>query len=309
MFSSRGWRYSEPEPISTSTGTSVLINGIPEDKDEDEDEGEDKVLTNHEDNDSRSRRHTASSTPHPSTPAPIRRSARISNILSPSTQLLPPLLDSPIQQISTPLPPSTEAVVTLSERVIEAFRTPASYLNNHLAPTIRTHIQSTQQTLSNVISVAVLVHLFEFVFLIRTLIPTSYPVTIPALNAGADRIITTEPVTFTLPDLFRVLEGRRFWIPVLTWAVVSVVLPGLVGYFVNLTKGPMSRMRSGGAYVCDPLTFALAKGILGWIVWYRGWVQSESLKTVENAVGKEVLVLVNSAVVGLVALWEGLVAR
>jgi len=38
-------------------------------------------------------------------------------------------------------------------------------------------------------------------------------------------------------------------------------------------------------------------------------VSTEGLKTVEEAVGREVLVLVGSMVVGLVGLWEGLMTQ
>lgn len=115
-------------------------------------------------------------------------------------------------------------------------------------------------------------------------------------------------MTFKLPDLFTVLEGSRFWGPVSAWAIASVLVPGLVGYFVNLTRSPTARNVRGG-YICDPLTFALAKGILGWILFYRRTVSTEGLKTVEEAVGREVLVLVGSMVVGLVGLWEGLMTQ
>lgn len=136
--------------------------------------------------------------------------------------------------------------------------------------------------------------------LVYSLIPATYPVTIPP-------VASPSPITVNLPDLFTVLEGR-FWLPVLTWVVVSVLIPGLVGYFVNLTRSPAARKASGG-YVCDPLIFALAKGLLGWILFYRRTVKSEALKVVEDAVGREVLVLVGSMVVGLVGLWEGLMTR
>jgi len=161
-------------------------------------------------------------------------------------------------------------------------------------------VQSTQQSLSNVVSVAVLVHLVELGALVYRLIPATYPVTIPP-------VASPSPITVNLPDLFAVLEGR-FWVPVLTWIVVSVLIPGLVGYFVNLTRSPTALKASGG-YVCDPLTFALAKGLLGWILFYRRTVDSEGLKVVEGAVGKEVLVLVGTIVIGLVGLWEGLMTR
>ena len=48
----------------------------------------------------------------------------------------------------------------------------------------------------------------------------------------------------------------------------------------------------------DPLVFAVAKAVVGWAVWYRGVVGGEGLGTVEGAVGREVLVVVGSAVVG-----------
>lgn len=218
---------------------------------------------------------------------------------SPSAQLLAEP-ETPAPHTTT-LPPSPAVVADLVEASTEDIRARISiYLHERLTPAVTRRVQSTQQSLSNVVSVAVLVHVVELGALVYRLIPATYPVTLPP-------IASPSPITVNLPDLFAVLEGR-FWIPVLTWAVVSVLIPGLVGYFVNLTRSPTALKASGG-YACDPLTFALAKGLLGWILFYRRTINSEGLKVVEEAVGKEVLVLVGSIVVGLVGLWEGLMTR
>ena len=78
------------------------------------------------------------------------------------------------------------------------------------------------------------------------------------------------------------------------------MIPVFAGYFVNLTR------RGGrGGYVVDPVVFALAKGLVGWTVWYRRIAgERGKLAVVEGAIGKEVMVIVGSAVLGLISLWE-----
>lgn len=278
LKSARGYSDSvEPEP-TIAVVTTTHINGIPE---EDTSEPDPQL-----------HQRTGSTTP-----TLTHRSAR--HPQSPSAQLLAEP-ETPAQH-TIPLPPSPSVVADLVEASAEDIRARIStYLHEYLTPAVTRRVQLTRQSLSNVVSVAVLVHVVELGALVYRLIPATYPVTIPP-------VASPSPITVNLPDLFAVLEGR-FWVPVLTWVVVSVLIPGLVGYFVNLTRSPTARKASNG-YVCDPLTFALAKGLLGWTLFYQRTVNSEGLKVVEEAVGKEVLVLVGSIVVGLVGLWEGLMTR
>ncbi|KAF8457626.1 hypothetical protein BDZ91DRAFT_767235 [Kalaharituber pfeilii] len=300
---------AEPEPFSTATATSTAaINGMPE---------SDDASTEQKPIDSTVRTRTGSLTPQPPPSPRARRSNRITKaaIAEPTGSSSAVALPQTPAPNTIPLPPSPAQVATLIESRTNDLRTHiSSYIHSHLTPTITTRIKFTQKILSNVISIAVLVHVFELVSLVRTLIPATYLVTIPPLTGGEQVPITltSKSTTFKLPDLFILLEGGRFWIPVLTWALVSVIVPGLVGYFVNMTKGgaPAGRKQAHvGGYVCDPLTFALAKGLLGWAVWYRKVWQTEALGTVETAVGKEVLVLVGSGVVGVMGMWEGVMAR
>ncbi|RPB28948.1 hypothetical protein L211DRAFT_249550 [Terfezia boudieri ATCC MYA-4762] len=272
---------SEPEPTVAVVPTTH-INGIPEEHTSEPDP--------------QLRRRTGSTTP-----GPTRRSARIilNHMQSPSAQLLGEP-ETPASH-TIPLPPSPAVVADLVEASTQDIRARISiYLHEHLTPVVTRRLQSTQQSLSNVVSVAVLVHAVELGALVYRLIPATYPVTVPP-------VASLNPIAVNLPDLFAVLESR-FWVPVLTWVVVSVLIPGLVGYFVNLTRGPTALNASGG-YVCDPLTFALAKGLLGWILFCQRTVNFEGLRVVEEAVGKEVLAFVGSIVVGLVGLWEGLMSR
>lgn len=274
---------SEPEP-SNALATIPRTNGIPE---EDTSSEPDPQL----------RRRTGSTTP-----APTRHTA-LNQIQSPSTQLLgsPTKRWDSLTDDAIPLPPSPAVVADLVEASTENLRARIStYTHEHLTAAITRRVRSTQQSLGNVVSVAVLVHLFELGTLVCKLMPASYPVTIPPIAH-----LHTEPVVVNFPDLFTLLEGDHFWNPIATWALVSIGVPVTVGFFFNLTRNPTAKT----GYVCDPLTFALAKGILGWILFYKRTFSTEGLGVVEEAIGREVLVLMGSMVVGLVGLWEGLMTR
>lgn len=172
--------------------------------------------------------------------------------------------------------------------------------------------------LSNVVSVNAVTLTYEAVFLLYELIPLVYLVTIPAVPS-----LGTGTRSFHLPDLF-VLLTTEFWGPFLTWLTTSVLMPLGNAYFFNLTATAANVARSTKPYDptasttpeeyrTDPLTFAVTKALVAYLVHYKGFnfmglLGDESLKIVGAGVGKDTQ-LIGSGIAGLAAIWESILRK
>lgn len=159
--------------------------------------------------------------------------------------------------------------------------------------------QATRAWLSTVHSVVSAIALFELYRLRPEVLPDRYAFTIPAIS-----FLGTRDYPVHLPDMFALVTAG-FWVPVLTWALTSVVLPSLAGYFFNLSAAAAAttqahtdhqqqqqqqaaaiRTRRSSAigssgpdphhhnrpaeYVVDPVTFSIVKAIVTYVVYAQG---------------------------------------
>lgn len=124
-----------------------------------------------------------------------------------------------------------------------------------------------------------------------------------------------EPTRVVLPDLF-VLLTSGFWSPVLTWLATSVVVPAANAAVFNLvatTVGPKTSKVEDDAHPIDPLSFAVTKALVAYLVHYKGFsfgglLGEQAVGFVGTSVGKE-LQLVGAGVSGLAAIWEGILKK
>jgi hypothetical protein len=118
-----------------------------------------------------------------------------------------------------------------------------------------------------------------------------------------------------LPDLFNLLSLDIFWKPFLSWAFVTLALPLVFAYAVNLpavSSAGISRRHiyAHGGRSFDPITFAVTKSILVFAVFYRACplIPKESVSTIASAVGSEILLL-NSIIAFVYGLYDAILAH
>jgi hypothetical protein len=117
----------------------------------------------------------------------------------------------------------------------------------------------------------------------------------------------------SLPDLFVILTGY-YWSATLTWAATSLLVPGVFGYFYNLT---LREVRRGGAgesvsvakYTTDPLSFNIVKALATWLVYVQGIsfgvISPAVAERVDGAIyGGSTAVLIGSGIGILAALYD-----
>ncbi|KAI5779233.1 hypothetical protein EDC01DRAFT_621512 [Geopyxis carbonaria] len=160
--------------------------------------------------------------------------------------------------------------------------------------------------LSNVISVNAIALTLEVSFLFISVIPLTYEVTIPGIPT-----LGTHNKIFVLPDLF-VLLTSAFWSPFLTWLMTAIIGPFINASLFNLVAATVA-VKDGSEYKADPLTFAVTKALLVYLVHYKdfffwGLCNPKSVQIVGNSVGRE-LQLVAAGIAGLAAIWEGILRR
>ncbi|KAK4121420.1 cytochrome P450 [Parathielavia appendiculata] len=186
--------------------------------------------------------------------------------------------------------------------------------------------EATQQTrawLSTVHSVVSAIALFELYRLRQEVLPDRYAFTVPAVRA-----LGTPDYPVYLPDMFALVTAG-FWGPTLTWALTSVLLPSLAGYFFNLSLGAAQAqsvgvsasggrvVRRGGpvAYVVDPVMFSIVKAVVTYVVYAQGvtfWglISLESVSRINSALYSGWRgVLVGTAVSGLTAVYDAVLRK
>ena len=172
---------------------------------------------------------------------------------------------------------------------------------------------ATRETLSTVTSILFVVAAFELYHIRPEILANRYAFTIPAVNA-----IGTDDYPVYLPDMFLVLTSS-FWSPALTWALTSVVLPSIFGYFFNLSAashaGPRTRARATNETVVDPLTFSIVKAIVSFVVYAQGstlcgLLNEVSIDRLNGAVyGGWRGILVGTAVTGIVSIYDAVLRK
>ncbi|EFY86220.1 hypothetical protein J3459_003829 [Metarhizium acridum] len=173
---------------------------------------------------------------------------------------------------------------------------------------------ATRETLSTVTSILFVVAAFELYFIRPEILANRYAFTIPAIRA-----IGTPDYPIYLPDMFLILTSS-FWSPALTWALTSVVLPSLFGYFFNLTatshSGPRTRSKAAlNDTVVDPLTFSIVKALISYVVYgqgvtFGGFLSETSIERLNGAVyGGYKGILVGTAVTGIVSIYEAVLRK
>lgn len=173
---------------------------------------------------------------------------------------------------------------------------------------------ATRDTLSTVTSILFLVSAFELYHIRPEILANRYAFTVPALS-----LLGTPDYPVYLPDMFLILTAS-FWSPALTWALTSLVLPCLAGYFFNLNNaasysGPRTRSRSAAAVVVDPLTFSIAKALVSYVVYaqhatFGGLLSETAIERLDGAVyGGYKGVLVGTAITAITSIYEAVLKK
>ncbi|KAF4121061.1 hypothetical protein GMORB2_2547 [Geosmithia morbida] len=177
---------------------------------------------------------------------------------------------------------------------------------------------ATRDSLSTIHSIVLLVSAFELLFVRAEVLPSRYAFTVPAVPA-----IGTSDYPVYLPDMFLLLTSS-FWYPALTWALTSLVLPSLFGYFFNLSatssvnaSAPRTRARAAAVpdYAVDPLTFSVAKALLSFVVYGQkatlgGLLPVSSITRLDRAVyGGYKGILTGTAVTGLASIYDAVLRK
>jgi hypothetical protein len=217
--------------------------------------------------------------------------------------------------VKVPIPPSPAVVADAIESGANAIKDSAMKVVEKVS--VQGKATDLRDRLSNVVSVNAVTLVYEAVCLLYRLIPFVYLVKVPAISA-----IGTAPHNLLLPDLF-VLLTTDFWGPFLAWLTTAILVPLGNAYFFNLTATAASVARSkpydptistsAEEYKTDPLTFAVTKALVAYLVHYKsfnflGLLGSESLKVVEAGVGRETQ-LIGAGIAGLAAVWESALRR
>lgn len=127
------------------------------------------------------------------------------------------------------------------------------------------YLTNSRELLSSVHAIHLLFILVEAWGLQAETLPwtKAFQYTVPfAQTLGLD-----SPRWATYPNFFVLLE-ESFWAPTLLWLFISLILPLVSGWAVNLTR--QSTVSSKRAYPVDPVAFNITKALLAWAVHGRG---------------------------------------
>ncbi|KAF1823476.1 uncharacterized protein K489DRAFT_379465 [Dissoconium aciculare CBS 342.82] len=203
-----------------------------------------------------------------------------------------------------PGPPSPSVVADVVEQ--EARRLQAGVDEFYRGTGVAEGIAYLRETCSSVVAVQTTFLLLEAYALQRHLMPWNYAFDLPGVAA-----LGVGPTAVFLPDLFVILTGY-YWSATLTWAATSLLVPGVLGYFYNLTL--REARRGGGAggvarYTTDPLSFNIAKALATWLVYVQGLgfgaISPAVAERVDGAIyGGSTAVLIGSGIGILAALYD-----
>ncbi|KAG6017901.1 hypothetical protein E4U43_008394 [Claviceps pusilla] len=212
-----------------------------------------------------------------------------------------------------PLPATPADVANAFDRSTVALRKRVSSVYQDTGITEASN--ATRETLSTVTSILFVVSAFELFFIRPEILANRYAFTVPAVG-----FLGTSDYPIYLPDMFLVLTAS-FWSPALTWALTSVVLPCLAGYFFNLSAtnqpGPRTRSRAAAAHdnIVDPLTFSIVKALVSYVVYaqgvtFGGLLSETSIERLNSAVycGYKGI-LVGTAITGITSMYEAVLRK
>ncbi|TGZ78540.1 hypothetical protein EX30DRAFT_365878 [Ascodesmis nigricans] len=243
-----------------------------------------------------------------------------------------------------PMLPPTPAAVARGIEAIEAPRFVKEPLEAYAAAA-KEAVCAVRERVSNSVSINLVAVAVEAAIIVSSLIPRTVVVAVPGILAsnaspGQGAMGEEAPqrnLELLLPDLFTLLTWA-FWAPVVVWAVTSFLLPAVIGGVVNFAHTPspspfaseshghpfsssddgdgdgdsnaetqLETRRDGKMWKIDPLTFAVAKALVVWAVYWKGVVAGEVVEWVGERVAEGMLV--GAGVGGVVAVWEGIVGR
>ena len=211
-----------------------------------------------------------------------------------------------------PLPATPADVANAVDRSAVAVRTRVLSLYKESGTTEAIH--ATRESLSTISSVLLAINAFELYFLRPEILADRYAFTIPAVS-----FLGTHDYPVFVPDMFLLLTSS-FWSPALLWAFTSVVLPSIVGYFVNLTTGShhgrvTRRTVAAPDHLVDPLTFSIVKAVISFVVYgqgvtFGGWLPPQSIERINGAVyGGYKGVLAGTAITGLLSVYDAILKK
>ncbi|KAL2213961.1 hypothetical protein CC79DRAFT_1362741 [Sarocladium strictum] len=213
-----------------------------------------------------------------------------------------------------PLPATPADVANAVDRSTLALRQRANSIYQDSG--ISDVTQATRDSLSTVSSVLAVVSAWELFCVRYQILPGRYAFTIPAVS-----FLGTSDWAVKLPDAF-LLVTASFWSPFLTWALTSLIIPGVVGYFFNLSatnnQGPRTRAKAAAQaaeYNVDPLTFSIVKALISFVVYgqgvtFGGLLSTESIARLESSVyGGYKGVLTGTAVTALMAIYDAVLKK
>ncbi|KAF8511744.1 hypothetical protein BDD12DRAFT_120777, partial [Trichophaea hybrida] len=197
----------------------------------------------------------AESTPEPSSERKTRSGSRALATRTPRT------VRSLREVAVVPLPPSPAVVAdeieTRANAIIASAKKAVEKAEIHEKAT------GLRDRLSNVISVNATSLSLEAILLLISIIPVTYQITLPAIT-----VVGTPAVTYILPDLFVILTAA-FWAPFLTWLVTALVLPVGNALLFNLVSASVAK--DAAEHPVDPLTYAVTRALLTYLVHYKGF--------------------------------------
>ncbi|KAE8150233.1 hypothetical protein BDV25DRAFT_154853 [Aspergillus avenaceus] len=123
---------------------------------------------------------------------------------------------------------------------------------------------SLRSSLSSVQAVHYLLLLLEGFHVAREALPLRYVTTVRVW------LSFLSAVEIHVPDVFALLEGS-FWAPFSLWVLTSVALPLTAAYFFNIRLNVKGNARSRQDGQFDPLSYTIAKGLISYLVYGRGF--------------------------------------
>jgi len=209
-----------------------------------------------------------------------------------------------------PLPASPAAVTDLVERQTERLaETVNSYWDQWQ---ITPHLHSARTALSTSAAVSLIAVLVEAYGLSRVILPWRYVFSTPApLN-----LLYKTPLALHLPDFFVLLTGG-FWAPIMLWVVTSLLVPLAAGWFFNFTSAKTASQgrRNHQAARVDPFAYCVAKVLLVWLVFERGFRYGGAFSKATVYIvggsmpGGHTTALVGAAIGALASLYEAVLRR
>ncbi|KAK0389674.1 hypothetical protein NLU13_3249 [Sarocladium strictum] len=213
-----------------------------------------------------------------------------------------------------PLPATPADVANAVDRSTLALRQRATSIYQDSG--ISDVTQATRDSLSTVTSVLAVVSAWELFCIRYKILPSRYAFTIPAIGFLG---LSDYPVN--LPDAF-LLVTTAFWSPFLTWALTSLVIPGIAGYFFNLSatnnQGPRTRAKAAAQaaeYNVDPLTFSIVKALVSYVVYGQlvtlgGLLSESSILHLRGAVyGGVPGILTGTAITAVMSIYDAVLKK